>query len=165
MSLDEGLTLCRRRRPEVNPIPAFMSQLVAYEKTCMDLGLISKSDDSKGTGAVNNIGGSKRKRVIGVLGPTQRPRIGPSIGPSLPPSIASSSGSKNISKKDKSDSQSVIGPLMSKKNTCAETKSEDDCTVKKSDDLKEKASLIGPSLPKREASKEDTKTTVQTLMN
>ncbi len=48
MSLDQALTLARRRRPEVEPIPAFIRQLQSYEERCRSLGLLKDEDESKG---------------------------------------------------------------------------------------------------------------------
>mmetsp|Transcript_4123 Transcript_4123/g.5989 ORF Transcript_4123/g.5989 Transcript_4123/m.5989 type:complete len:273 (-) Transcript_4123:90-908(-) len=51
MDLDNALALVKQRRPEADPIPAFLEQLKRYEGECKDLGLIKKdSCDNGGDG-------------------------------------------------------------------------------------------------------------------
>lgn len=68
--MDESLTMIRRRRPEAQPIPAFMQMLEAEEHKQMDKG--------------ERRSPAKKPKVVGpAKGPTQVP-IGPSRGPPIP---------------------------------------------------------------------------------
>ena len=44
MTYKQSLSLCQRRRPVVNPIPAFCDQLIKYEKECRDWGYLTAVD-------------------------------------------------------------------------------------------------------------------------
>ena len=46
LSLDDGLKLLKRRRPEINPIPAFLAILREYETECRTLGFIKDNNDA-----------------------------------------------------------------------------------------------------------------------
>lgn len=104
LTLREGIDLCKRRRPEVEPIPSFVEQLKIYESRCIETGMIRVIDDcARSTkGGDRYTSGKKRKlddATIGVRGPAKGPSrniIGPTknpkkdgnilvIGPSLPP--------------------------------------------------------------------------------
>ena len=105
MTMKQSLHLCKRRRPVVDPIPAFVEQLKIYERECRTWGHLTSEDnvtfgaqkgvsekvegDSSNVAGVgvgekrkaNNDDGSgdgKKKRAVG-------PAIGPSIGPSIGP--------------------------------------------------------------------------------
>jgi hypothetical protein len=92
MNLEEALALIKRRRPCVEPIPAFLEQLKRYEVECKSLRLIKKQigdgngEDGEGKEGCDDVSSSKKrkaesqgKRVIGPMRP---------IGPSMPPSSA-----------------------------------------------------------------------------
>ncbi len=106
MSLEESLTLMKRRRPCVDPIPAFLEQLKRYEEECKSLGLIKKKiedgnredrvpegkeDYDDGSSSKKRKAGSQGKRVLGPMRP---------IGPSMPPSYATRTEDKEVSKKE-----------------------------------------------------------------
>jgi hypothetical protein len=96
MTMKQALKLCQRRRPMVDPIPAFLDQLRAYEKECRAGGHLTAVDDTQENDdkvkkdsedygckddvagkrkTENNSGGSEKKRRV----------IGPAIGPSMAP--------------------------------------------------------------------------------
>lgn len=77
------MTLIERKRPQAEPIPSFVTQLKAYEKRCIEIGVISK--DSKRKVDDCEYGNKPaKKRAIGPAAPPPK-RV---IGPSLPPSVA-----------------------------------------------------------------------------
>lgn len=55
MTLTLCLKLCQRRRPMVDPIPAFLHQLSKYEKECRTMGYLTAVDDT----VENNDAGKK----------------------------------------------------------------------------------------------------------
>lgn len=112
MTLQRALSLCRARRPDVDPIPAFMTQLQTYETKCRRLGVI-REEDSDGAGSKKRkavVGPAmrppgppeevatnvtpKKKRMVGPMPPAKSlskvNRIGPSMGPLIGPSIGPS---------------------------------------------------------------------------
>jgi hypothetical protein len=72
MTLNHAMQHLRSRRPEVEPIPAFMEQLRQYEQKCIDSGAIKPSE-----------GKTVQKRKMDFLsaGPARRPMVGPSMPP------------------------------------------------------------------------------------
>lgn len=105
MSLEKALALCRARRPDVEPIPAFMAQLKTYEDKCRRLGVIR--DDNKEPKPVVGDEGNDKKRK-GPVGPA----IGPPamIGPMIGPSREGSKGDED--KRVRSKKMRVIGPAV-----------------------------------------------------
>lgn len=96
MTMKQSLKLCQRRRPMVDPIPAFLDQLRAYEKECRAGGHLTAVDDTlenddevNAAGkrkTENNSGGDeKKRRVVG-------PAIGPSMAPARGPVVSASIG-------------------------------------------------------------------------
>ena len=71
MPLDSALNLCKKRRPIVDPIAPFISQLQQYEAKCRDLGLIQTSGDKGQSSTDGDIHckGLKRKAI----GPSRPP--------------------------------------------------------------------------------------------
>ena len=114
MTMKQSLKLCQRRRPMVDPIPAFLDQLRAYEKECRAGGHLTAVDDAQETDdevkkdsennaagkrkTENNCGGDeKKRRVVGpAIGPSMAPDRGPvmsaSIGPAKGPPEKESAG-------------------------------------------------------------------------
>ena len=97
MSLEEGLTTIRRRRPEVQPIPAFYTILQKYEA--------SQQQEIKKNSTTSTTISSQAKPKR----PPNQPSIGPAIGPSPPPSKKQKQDTSN---KTEESSASAIGPLM-----------------------------------------------------
>ena len=96
MTMKQSLKLCQRRRPMVDPIPAFLDQLRAYEKECRAGGHLTAVDDTQENDdevnaagkrkTENNSGGDeKKRRVVG-------PAIGPSMAPARGPVVSASIG-------------------------------------------------------------------------
>jgi hypothetical protein len=89
MTLTQSLKLCQRRRPMVDPIPAFLHQLASYERECRTLGYLTAVDDV----LINNdsvaeayvgTGGQKRKAKSSDSDDDMKKKaiVGPAIGPS-----------------------------------------------------------------------------------
>lgn len=135
LTLQEGIDLCKRRRPEVEPIPAFVGQLKIYESRCIEMGMIRVTDDiARSTGGGDRYtGGKKRKLDNATIGPARGPAKGPSrniigptknpmkdgntpvIGPSLPPPASTDydgvNDSPSLLEKDKAKVRyTAIGP-------------------------------------------------------
>eukprot|EP00588_Corethron_pennatum_P002756 CAMPEP_0194286344 /NCGR_PEP_ID=MMETSP0169-20130528/32345_1 /TAXON_ID=218684 /ORGANISM="Corethron pennatum, Strain L29A3" /LENGTH=317 /DNA_ID=CAMNT_0039032749 /DNA_START=62 /DNA_END=1015 /DNA_ORIENTATION=- len=95
MTFDDGLSLCRSRRPECNPIDAFVRQLKEYEAKCLKKGYIGKSlRTSCGGGAADAIHTSP---AIGPaagsgIGAATGSGIGPAVGPAISTSLESPVG-------------------------------------------------------------------------
>ena len=98
LTLEDALTLVKRRRPEAQPIPAFMKILQRQEQAlAKKRKTISESDScnlqiknkKKRTRTIGGTSmGSPTKGPIGPSrGPTKEPSIGPPRGPSIGPSI------------------------------------------------------------------------------
>jgi len=91
MTYQEGINLCKRRRPEVDPIPAFVTQLKVYESRCKEMGTIRSKE-----GSIRNVQegdwdgrGTKRKAERLTIGPVRVAR-----GPARRPAgISDSAGS------------------------------------------------------------------------
>ena len=101
MTMKQSLTLCQRRRPIADPIPAFVEQLKAYEKECRQFGHLTAvdNDSSKPSAGPSSgsISGGKRKvesESSSSDGKSAKKRaVGPSIGPSISiPSKGASTG-------------------------------------------------------------------------
>eukprot|EP00980_Cylindrotheca_fusiformis_P014811 scaffold4026_cov117-Cylindrotheca_fusiformis.AAC.46 len=69
MTLHEALSLIRRRRPQAQPIPAFMEILEQYEKQLIEDSTLKNNNNNN-----NSSSTKKRPRVV----------AGPSIGPAAP---------------------------------------------------------------------------------
>lgn len=92
MTLTQSLKLCQRRRPMVDPIPAFLHQLATYERECRTLGYLTAVDevlknndtDERVAEAFVGTGGQKRKAESSGNddGMKKRSIVGPAIGPS-----------------------------------------------------------------------------------
>lgn len=85
LTLQEGMDLCKRRRPEVDPIPAFMEQLMTYESRCKKMGMLQSKDNIPQRNDAVNLKekGMKRKTRELSIGPARGPPrpIGPVLGP------------------------------------------------------------------------------------
>ena len=107
MSLNDAMAFIRQKRPEVAPIPAFMSQLQEYEQMCIELGVVHDSKRKH-----ENSGGDKKsaKRRIGpAMGPPQRV-----IGPSLLPSVDAKLQGEEVGTSEKHQEDATIyGPQLS----------------------------------------------------
>jgi hypothetical protein len=142
MNMKSALALIREKRPDADPIPAFISQLEVYEKKCNELGVISK-DSSKRKIEERDQKEKKKHRVIGpVMGPQQRV-IGPFLpakpsppatehdskiyGPQLPSAVALGDGTKVDPTEDHSREKG--GDEVARES------------------ISTKGSIIGPSLP------------------
>jgi len=100
MTFDNAFNLCRRHHPDVNPIPAFLTQLRKYEVKCWKLGVISGTGNVKSSKKRKSPPGPSRGPVIGPSWPKQ----GAAIGPSLPPGDElRSEFHENMKKKAKAD--------------------------------------------------------------
>jgi len=101
MTLKDAMMLIKRRRPEAEPIPAFLDLLERFEQTC------------------NTSSGHKRKtkKQLQVVGPTIGPSVGPrTIGPSIGPSwvvsekdAITTTSATTLSKKKKR--KRMVGPF------------------------------------------------------
>ena len=101
MTLKDAMMLIKRRRPEAEPIPAFLDLLGRFEQTC------------------NTSSGHKRKakKQLQVVGPTIGPSVGPrTIGPSIGPSwvvsekdAITTTSATTLSKKKKR--KRMVGPF------------------------------------------------------
>jgi len=126
MTLAQSLKLCQRRRPIVDPIPAFMDQLSKYEKECRTMGYLTAVDakldnndaDKKVVEAQDNesdnicdiTAGEKRKASSSSDSGKKQKAIGPMIGPSSCTTPIKGPGRS-----------AVIGPArgpLSKENNC-----------------------------------------------
>ncbi|GKY97420.1 hypothetical protein MPSEU_000700500 [Mayamaea pseudoterrestris] len=76
MSLQDGLTMIQRRRPQAQPIPAFLTILQQYYETKCQLNEQKPSSDP-----------SKRKAMVGPAMPPDK-RARKPIGPTLPASLS-----------------------------------------------------------------------------
>ena len=89
MTCEEALALCRERKADVQPIPAFSAQLDKYEAKCRRMGIIGKSRKRPklvmGESTVPAETGKKEKkaRVVGPAHATCSSIIGPSPKPLL----------------------------------------------------------------------------------
>eukprot|EP00956_Cyclotella_meneghiniana_P004409 scaffold5380_cov91-Cyclotella_meneghiniana.AAC.4 len=103
MTYQQSLALCQRRRPVVNPIPAFCDQLIKYEKECRDWGYLTAVDgedevkkrhqpstcaDNAGVNSTMESSSEKKRKVEvdnksnKVNGETKKSK---SVGPTMPP--------------------------------------------------------------------------------
>lgn len=80
MNLEDSMELIRQKRPEAEPIPAFIKQLQEYEQECIGLGVISQQSKRKCEDGTKPV--TKKRKAIGPVGPPKRAAM---IGPSLPP--------------------------------------------------------------------------------
>lgn len=138
MTFDSALELCQKKRPGVEPIPAFVDQLRRYEIQCREVGLIpSCSTDGGGAEGQDETsekdGNRKRKTSksssIGPsLPPSSKRRV---IGPGLP-------DTKNNNNDNATASEECLEKIDGKRSTSA--------VVNRASSTKRQAS-IGPSLP------------------
>lgn len=133
----------RQKRPNVEPLPTFMSQLQAYESKCIELGVIStkkrKMEDEMVTKHVT-------KRRIG-------PAVGPTIVPSRPSgtegSITGSEQAASISYGPQLPATDSI-VVKAKTESTRGDQQERSYTVRAHDEPEPRT--IGPSLPPKTAS-------------
>jgi hypothetical protein len=93
MTKQEAMALIQKQRPDVNPIPAFVSQMEAYEKKCIELGVIDLQKRKMHSEAEPKKENKKR-------------RIGPAIGPQRgPASTAKPAASEH-------DDSKICGPQL-----------------------------------------------------
>lgn len=129
MAFDSALELCQKKRPGVEPIPAFVDQLRCYEIQCREVGLIpSCSTDgggAEGQDETSEKDGSRKRKTS----------KSSSIGPSLPPS----------------SKRRVIGPGLpdTKNNNNDNATTREECLEKidGKGSTNAKRQAIGPSLP------------------
>jgi len=112
MNLKDSMTLIQQKRPQAEPIPAFMTQLQEYEKKCIDLGVFGKDSKHKLDESSESSNQTKRRAIGPAVGPP-KPVIGPSlIGPSLPPLVEAKVKEPTTETSRKEDASSC-GPLLS----------------------------------------------------
>jgi hypothetical protein len=139
MTFQQSFSLCKRRRPVVDPIPAFVDQLKKYEKECREWGYLTAVDEvdakdkfipSSGvkrqvddeTDASDQNETKKKSKIAASpampanpkpisIGPSAKPSIGSSIGPSKPPDSDASNDKKEPQTSDVSQKKGrMIGP-------------------------------------------------------
>jgi hypothetical protein len=129
MELDSAVKLVQRRRPCINPIPAFMKQLQGYEIECKEKGLICEVEVKVKSG--QDADSRKRKAIGPICGPVpsnQQSVIGPSLN-------------VNVTKLRKTnDTNDTFGKIIDSNESI-----QDDNRKEKS--KKNAAAPIGPSLP------------------
>jgi hypothetical protein len=129
MTKQEAMALIRKGRPDVNPIPAFVSQMEEYEKKCIELGVIDVQKRKMNSQAEPKMENKKR-------------RIGPAIGPQRgPASTAKPEASEH-------DYSNICGPQLAT-GAGEEIKEElkDDKRKHRGEGKSPKRAVIGPSLP------------------
>jgi len=79
LTLQEGIDICKRRRPEIDPIPAFVGQLKIYETQCRESGMIQPTTNNHGSDGRcdRQDRGAKRKAGWAAIGPFRGPARGP----------------------------------------------------------------------------------------
>ena len=165
MTLKQSLALCKRRRPMVDPISAFLEQLRTYEQECISWGHLSVSDVTqdtaekkasdnsvtKASAKVASVGpakpslgvGDKRKTAdSGNNGDGDKKKrivgpIGPPRGPAKPTVAAATIGPATGQPTSVSGSTDVLG-----KGDSAKSK-------KKDGQQEAKKQVIGPTRPPR----------------
>ena len=145
MTYADAIEMCQRKRPEAQPIPAFVEQCQKYERKCRKLGVI-KSGGGGGSGS-----SSPKKRK---LGPSIGPAIGPSIGPEPPAAAggggANSSGNRHpapaigpvVGPAEASDEAKVVGPDNEDFGVGQKDETDDDRKRQS-----KKAKTVGPTPP------------------
>lgn len=141
MNMKDAMALIREKRPDADPIPAFISQLQAYEKKCNELGVISKDSAKR---KIDELDQKKKKQRR--IGPAMGPQrvIGPSLpanpspaatehdskiyGPQLPTAVALGDGLNvdpqedsrekggEVARERRSPNVSIIGPSLPTKH-------------------------------------------------
>jgi hypothetical protein len=93
------MTLVKRRRPEAQPIPAFMELLQRQEealakkrKTTSEMDSSNVQSKRTRMGGMSMVGPQAKGASKGPIGPSRGPTIGPSIGPPRGPSRGPSIG-------------------------------------------------------------------------
>jgi hypothetical protein len=139
MTFDSALELCQKKRPGVEPIPAFVDQLRCYEIQCREVGLIpSCSTDgggAEGQDETSEKDGSRKRKTS----------KSSSIGPSLPPSSKRrviGPGLPDTKNNDDNDNATTREESLEKIDGNGSTSA----VVKSASSTKRQAS-IGPSLP------------------
>jgi hypothetical protein len=125
MSLEEGMALVHRRRPQAQPIPAFIEILEQYEKELIISNNKKRESANGREKEQSRQDTTKRRRVVG-------PSIGPSIGPAGPPPIGPQKPSVDDSVESPSKESTntpAIGPSLLPNTTSEQNK------------------LIGPAMP------------------
>lgn len=115
MKYDDALALVQRKRPCVNPIQSFRSQLVKYELQCKEKGLIKDNQKDKKTDDKVREGKTKKRKMMGPsIGPQKMVKCetnGSSESQPKKKSSTSKNDEKLKSSKDNSDKRS-IGPTL-----------------------------------------------------
>lgn len=154
MTLQDSMALIQEKRPEANPIPAFMSQLQEYEKTCMNLGVFQHSKLKRDSVERNHKPEQKRRAPIGPSAMPKKQRV---IGP------AAAMPSRTETTDQKEGKQVVCGPELPKDGGASgatitgadEIKNDERQGVARSQLVGDKqkdeggTAMIGPCLPSR----------------
>jgi len=149
LTLREGMDLCKRRRPEVDPIPAFVGQLKIYESRCREMGKIqSTNGNPERDGRYDRKEmGMKRKASEATIGPARGPARGPTgpvrgpvRGPAGPVRGPVKGPIGPVRGPARGPIKGVIGPT---KNPMNYGDGDDD----RGNGNTEKTSIIGPCLP------------------
>lgn len=175
MSLDKALEMIQRRRPEVEPIPAFRVILKQYEAECFkereasnDNSAVEKRRTKKkkqivgpsmgpsAAGAATNndddVGGNNNNKRRRIGPPAMEPSIGPArgptnIGPSLPPSSAISIGPAMPPPKVDEEVESIIGPALPPSSSTVTSIGPSMPPPKVEVEHETQSTNIGPSMP------------------
>ena len=132
MSMDDALQMIQRRRPQAQPIPAFMEILEQYAK---EYGTSDQEDSKKRVSQSRSIANDRKRPRVGPsicpsTGPAGPPQTSKEIGPSLPPAH---------SPKEIGSSDNTIGPSFPPSQ---QNKEIGPSFPQRTDDIS-----IGPSLP------------------
>lgn len=103
MSLDDALSMIRRRRQQAEPIPSFMDFLRSQEEKLKNYdraaNLKTKRERTASDTNDDETAKGKAQRVIG-------PAIGPDIGPARPPN------NNKVKKDEKRKPAAAVGPAL-----------------------------------------------------
>lgn len=131
--MEQSLKLCQRRRPVVDPIPAFLEQLRTFERECRTWGHLTSVDcgdaeksapeedgSSRGTSVKRKASadagseGNKKRSVGPALGPAIGPlaATGPAMGPTKRPGIGPAARPTAIGPAVGPAKKQVIGPAI-----------------------------------------------------
>lgn len=154
MTYQQSLALCQRRRPVVNPIPAFCDQLIKYEKECRDWGYLTAVDGQdevkkrqQPSTCADNAGvtstmesSSEKKRKVEVDNKSNKTNGGTkkskSVGPTMPP-MEHSKAVKPIVGPSRGPSDSELASISPKGAGMTDTRDTKD----------DKKRVIGPARP------------------
>lgn len=106
MTYEQAFRLCQRRRPVVDPIPAFCDQLRKYEKDCREWGYLTAVEE-------NNSGGEQHLKYA----------EGPNVDTDV--RVKSSSGEKRKVDGDDTDvrKKHIVGPMPPSHNEASSIRS------------------------------------------